>query len=119
MTEQVQERELKLYDEDWIKISMARFTPIYQANRRLDRFCSEVLSELARCIEMPYAVLYRRVRFDGVDSLARCGCYAADRPPERLALGDGATGQAALEARVLQLCPLPQGHVRVASALGE
>ena len=118
MTDQVRDREERLSQEDWIKSSLARFPPIFQAQRRLDSFCREVLSEIAAVMQVPHAALYRRTRDDGDDVLLRCGSFAADDAPARLAIGEGAVGQCAVEGRILELKPLPEGHVRITSALG-
>lgn len=118
MTDQVRDREERLSQEDWIKSSLARFPPIFQAQHRLESFCRAVLAEIAAVMQLPHAVLYRRTRTDGEDVLLRCGSFAADGAPARIALGEGAAGQCAVDGRILELKPLPDGHVRVASALG-
>ncbi|AKJ30936.1 response regulator [Caldimonas brevitalea] len=122
MTEQVQQREIRLSQEDWIKSSLARFLPLFQSQFKLGQFCHAMLSQLAPLMNAPYAVMYTRCKKTETDEegqvLTLCASYAADGAPQQLALGQGLVGQCGVEARPLHLHPVPEGYLRVSSALG-
>ncbi|WKB54447.1 response regulator [Eleftheria terrae] len=118
MTAQVQQREERLSQEDWIQSSLARFMPLFQGQFRLQEFCHRALSELAPLVGAPYAVLYTRRKTGGEQGLDRCTTYGATDTPAHVELGQGLVGQCCAEARVMQLSPVPEGYARVSSALG-
>jgi len=118
MAQRVEQREKRLSEQDWVKSSVARFTPIFQNNRGIDVVCQEVVAELARLIDAQHVALYmRRTTAEG-DALVKCGSFAADEAPSRIALGEGLVGQCAQDGRALRMHALPEDYIRVRSSLG-
>ncbi|MBA4110380.1 MAG: hypothetical protein C0487_12385 [Leptothrix sp. (in: Bacteria)] len=118
MVERIEHRERIATDENWIKSSLASFTPIFQGGEDLGSVCQATLSQLATLLSVPCMVLYMSKKGAGEAGLVRCAHFAAQDAPEHLAPGEGLAGQCLLEARPLLLSDLPGHYLKVASALG-
>jgi len=109
-------------DQDWLKTNLTRFTRMLQGQRDLLTVAHQVLSELAQVVDAQHGAFYMMRREDGE---ARLQLYASYAFSERKQLnqsfeqGEGMVGQAALEKKRILVHDVPQGYVRVSSALGE
>ncbi|RZL03627.1 MAG: response regulator [Rubrivivax sp.] len=118
MVERIEHREHTAASENWIKSSLASFTPIFQGGQDLGSVCQATLSQLAALLSAPCMVLYMSRKGEGLPGLVRCAHFAASNAPEHLAPGEGLAGQCFLEGRPLMLSDLPDDYIKVDSALG-
>lgn len=118
MVERIEHRERTAAEQNWIKSSLASFTPIFQGGKDLESVCQATLSQLALLLSAPCLVLYLREDRDGRQRLARRAHFAAHGASEFLAPGEGVVGQCFVEGRALMLAGLPDDYIKVDSALG-
>ncbi|MEW6098044.1 MAG: response regulator [Pseudomonadota bacterium] len=118
MKAEVALRERRLSEQDWINSRLAEFFELFQAPPDLPTLCGRTVSQLARTLSLPYLVLY--VREDGPHGpyLSRCAAFAGQGAPERIAAGEGLVGQCLEDGRLLEVHPVPEGHVRITTAAG-
>ncbi|TAK76339.1 MAG: response regulator [Aquabacterium sp.] len=119
MVEQVRERERVVSEQAWVKSSLAGFAPVFQSRGDLEQVCTATLSHLADVLQVPHLVLYVREAAEGGERLRRRATFAAAQAPELIAPGTGLAGQAYASGRLLELQDVPDGYLRVSSALGE
>ncbi len=101
----------------WRRAGEAELAGTLQGDQRLDVLGNSVLSFLARYMDAKVGAVYT-VEPDG--SLKRVAAYAFDpaERPETLQPGDGLLGQAAKDKSLLHVTQVPEGYLRVNSALG-
>ncbi|MCC3376733.1 response regulator [Cohnella sp. REN36] len=105
-------------DQNWLQTSIADVATAAQGYAHIAELADSVMSRLASLLPIAYGAVYQLQD----QSLVRVASYAgsgADPSAERLRLGEGLPGQCALERRVLRLDPAPEGHIAIASALGQ
>ena len=118
MVERIEHRERTAAEQNWIRSSLASFTPIFQGGESLDSVCRATLSQLSVLLGAPCLVLYMREDNDGKPRLARRAHFAAQGARRYLEAGDGLAGQCLIEGRSLLLSDLPEDYIKVDSALG-
>jgi signal transduction histidine kinase/DNA-binding response OmpR family regulator len=118
MAEQVQERQLTLAEQDWLKTGLTRINTLLQGQRDPAQICRSVLSELATLIQARSSALYVTAG-DTSPVLKLQATYAGDNAPEQLAPGEGLVGQCYTERQRIVLTEIPEGYFRIVSALGE
>ena len=118
MAEQVQERQLTLADQDWLKSGQTRVATLLQGRRDPAQICDAVLSELAALIHARPSALYVTVG-NGTPVLKLQATYAGDNAPEEIAPGEGLVGQCYADRQRILLNEIPEGYFRITSALGE
>jgi hypothetical protein len=119
MVEQIETRERATAQEVWVKSQLAGFNQLFQGGGTLTSITETTLSRLAEVLKAPFLVLYlRQDDAQGQPSLERCAHFAAHGAPERLTAGQGLAGQCLSEAKPLVVSDLPEGYVKVSSALG-
>ncbi|HEY3755743.1 MAG TPA: response regulator [Opitutaceae bacterium] len=119
MAAQVEQRQAKVEERDWLKSSLARFAAIFQGRRDQDSLCKAVLAELASLIGARQSVFYVADDTDGRISLRLASAYAAEELPPRVEAGQGLVGQALADGRRVVLTEVPANYLRIRSALGE
>ena len=118
MVERIEHREQTASEQNWIKSSLASFTPIFQEGQDLESVCQATLSQLATLLAAPCLVLYMRHERHGRPGLKRCSHYAAHESKQHLDPGEGLAGQCLIDGRPLLLSDLPDDYIKVDSALG-
>jgi CheY-like chemotaxis protein/signal transduction histidine kinase len=118
MAVQIEQRQVALAAEGWVKNSQARLSRVLEGQRELRPLCDAVLSELAQLLEIQHGVIYLPEVEGDRRRLLLHGTYAATDAPATIAAGVGLVGQAFSERRRLQMDALPDNYVRIGSALG-
>lgn len=111
--------KLRLREDDWIRSGQRDLGIRMQGEQTLPVLCDNILRFLCEYLDVPVGVLYAAERDGG--EFRRMATYAvgADSAcPERIAPGEGLAGQAVKDQRVLRFDKLPDGYLRVSSALG-
>ena len=119
MAAQIEQRQIALAAEGWVKNSQARLSRVLERQRELRVLCDAVLSELAQLLEVQHGAIYLPSSDGDRSQLRLHGTYAANDAPTTIASGAGLVGQAFRERRRIQIDALPDHYVRIASALGQ
>jgi CheY-like chemotaxis protein/signal transduction histidine kinase/CHASE3 domain sensor protein len=119
MAAQVEQRQVALAAEGWVKDSQARLSRVLAGQRELPLLCDAVLSELAELLGVQHGAIYLPATEGDRNQLFLYGTYAATDAPKSIAAGSGLVGQAFRERRRIQIDQLPEHYVRIGSALGE
>jgi CheY-like chemotaxis protein/signal transduction histidine kinase len=119
MAAQVEQRQVALAAEAWVKNSQARLARVLAGQRELSMLCNAVLSELAQVLDVQHGVIYLPSMEGDRNRLLLHGTYAATEAPTSIATGSGLVGQAFRERRRIQIDRLPEHYIRIGSALGE
>ena len=119
MAAQVEQRQLALAAEAWVKNSQARLSRVLEAQRELPVLCNSVLSELAQLLDVQHGAIYLPASEGDQNRLLLHGTFAANNAPASIASGSGLVGQAYRERRRIQIDQLPDYYLRIGSALGE
>ncbi|WP_322902847.1 CHASE3 domain-containing protein [Paenibacillus sp. SGZ-1009] len=107
--------------DNWVKDQIAQAATRFQEATDVNSLCSVLLTKGNKWFGIPYGVTYlKSVEGDWIKSASFA---ASDTEAElgviKLQQGEGLTGQAIMERRMLELHPLPQGYVRtICSGLG-
>jgi CheY-like chemotaxis protein/signal transduction histidine kinase len=118
MAAQIEQRQIALAAENWVKNSQARLSRVLEAQRELRGLCNAVLSELAQLLDVQHGAIYLPATEGDRTRLLLQGTYAVTDAPAVIAAGSGLVGQAFSERRRIQIDPLPDNYVRIGSALG-
>jgi signal transduction histidine kinase/CheY-like chemotaxis protein len=118
MAEQVQERQLTLAEQDWLKSGLTRIGTLLQGQREPAQACRAVLSELASLVGARNSAIYVTAGEER-PVLKLQATYASDQAPEQIAPGDGLVGQCYDDRQRIQLKEIPEAYFRINSALGE
>ncbi|MBW4054254.1 MAG: response regulator [Proteobacteria bacterium] len=105
---------------DWFKNGLNNLNTIVRGDKPTTALAGQVLAFLIEYIGAGIGVFYV---FDEKESaLHRAASYAVtgnDRLNERISLGEGLAGQAALERKMIFLDTAPPDYLRISSGLGE
>jgi signal transduction histidine kinase/HAMP domain-containing protein/CheY-like chemotaxis protein len=113
-------------EQDWLKTNIARISGMLQGQRDLAQVTQLIMSEVTPVVSAQHGAFFL-IENDGDNGepLLRLSASYGYRPqgnddvPLSFALGEGLVGQAALEARAITLADVPEGYIRIRSALGE
>jgi signal transduction histidine kinase/HAMP domain-containing protein/ActR/RegA family two-component response regulator len=108
-------------EQDWLKTHLARFSRMLQGQRDLAAVSRLTLSELAPLVNAQHAMFYIAAGAPEAPHLELLAGYALPEgrgTARRLAFGEGLVGQCALEKKRIALESVPEGYLRVGSALG-
>jgi HAMP domain-containing protein/CheY-like chemotaxis protein/signal transduction histidine kinase len=109
-------------EQDWLKTNLAKFTRMLQGQRDLVTVGQTLLSELAPLVHAQQGTVYQMDTAEPGEkpSLRLLAGYATgDDQAERIPVGQGLVGQAALEKLRILLSDLPGDYARVHSSLGD
>jgi len=120
-------------EQDWLKTNIAKFTGMLQGQRDLVTVGRTLLSELSPLVDAQHGTIYQMERTDPgeVGEVSEVGAIRpkslrllagyAQRPdqPERIQLGIGLVGQAAVEQLRIVLNDIPPEYTQIQSSLGE
>jgi signal transduction histidine kinase/DNA-binding response OmpR family regulator len=119
MAEQVQERQLVLAEQDWLKTGLTRIGHLFQGQRDRVVVCQTVLAELASLLNARHSALYVTAGEGEEIVLNLQGAYASGNVPEKLVPGQGLVGQCYRDGKRIRLDEIPADYLRIKSALGE
>jgi HAMP domain-containing protein/signal transduction histidine kinase/CheY-like chemotaxis protein len=115
---------LRNQEQDWLKSNFAKFTQMLQGQRDLDTVSRRILSELAQVVKAHYGAFYilKHNEETAHVNLQLFAAYAYKEEkniPREFAIGEGLVGQCALEKERILLTNVPQGYIKINSALGK
>ena len=110
-------------EQDWLNSNLARFGGMMQGQRDLRTVSNLIMSELTPLVSAQFGAFYLVEGHDEEQErvlrlLATYGYYPDDAG-RVLRFGEGLVGQAAVEKRRIVVGDIPEGYVRISSALGE
>ena len=105
--------------DQWLEAGMLELDTLLRDEQTLAPLAGRVLAFLARYLEAGAGALYiYRERDEELELAATYATSAVRGPGERVKLGQGLLGQAALEGRMIALEQVPGGYLTIGSALG-
>jgi len=111
--------KLRRREDDWIRSGQRDLSIRMQGEQRLQGLCDNILHFFCEYLDAPVGVLYAVEQEGG--ELRRMASYAVGTDlecPEHIKPGDGLVGQAVKDRRALRFDDLPDGYLRISSALG-
>jgi CheY-like chemotaxis protein/CHASE3 domain sensor protein len=118
MAAQIEQRQVALAAEAWLKSGLARMSHVFEGQRDLRGLAASALSETAQLLNVQHGALYLPSRDKEHQRLLLYGTYAASDAPAVVEPGERLIGQAFVERRRIQVDALPASYVRIGSALG-
>jgi HAMP domain-containing protein/CheY-like chemotaxis protein/signal transduction histidine kinase len=109
-------------EQDWLKTNLAKFTRMLQGQRDLVTVGQTLLSELAPLVHAQQGTVYQMETVEAGERPALrllAGYATRDDQSERIEVGTGLVGQAALEKLRILLPEVPDDYTRIHSSLGE
>jgi HAMP domain-containing protein/signal transduction histidine kinase/DNA-binding response OmpR family regulator len=107
-------------EQDWLKTNLARFTAMLQGQRDLDTIGQMLLSELAPLVRAYQGTIFHLAGSSDKRELALLSSYAhTGRKLETISVGQGLTGQCAIEKKRILLSDVPPEFVSISSSLGK
>ncbi len=108
--------------QNWMRSGQAELGNVMSGEQRLVTLSKNVITYLARYLDLPVGALYLAEERDGETVLQLTGSYAYYRRKgirSTFKIGESLVGQAALEKECLQYANLPGDYLQVGSGLGE
>ena len=107
-------------EQDWLKTNLAKFTGMLQGQRELDTVGEILLAELVPLVKAHQGAIYHLGAHNGDTELRLLSTYAhGGRIARNIQLGEGLTGQCAVEKKSILLTQVPPDFISVSTSLGE
>jgi signal transduction histidine kinase/DNA-binding NarL/FixJ family response regulator len=108
-------------EQDWLNTNLARLSSLMQGHRDPLEVARLIMSELTPLVSAQYGAFYLATEGrSGGGEFARIAAYGFRRSGQtRFAVGEGLTGQVALDRTRILVEDAPPGYVTVGSGLGE
>jgi PAS domain S-box-containing protein len=107
-------------EQDWLKTNLAKFAGMFQGQRDLSTVGRMLLSELCPLVGAHHGTLYHLGATEANRELRLLSSYAhTGRSIETIQLGEGLTGQCAMEKKRILLNDVPPQFIAISSSLGE
>jgi PAS domain S-box-containing protein len=124
MRDQMKKLSTEEKQRHWITEGLAKFGEVLrQRNNNMKVFSDLIISSLVKYMNTNQGALYLINEDNPADVyIELTGCYAYGRKKhieQRIELGEGLTGQVALEKSTLYMTSLPQDYIKITSGLGE
>ena len=114
---------IKNTEQDWLNTNLAKFARMLQGQKDMLTVGKLILSELAPVVAAQHAAFYiLQVAKDEPHApqlIMLAGYALAENHARRYQLGESLVGQCALEGRKILLNNVPDGYIRISSALGD
>lgn len=107
----------QISDKEWLQSGIAQLNKVMIGDKKLDVLTREITDFIAQYTQSSAAVLY--VREADELFLAAGYSYIPEKQKERLALGEGLTGEAAVQRKILELKSFAAENITISYALGE
>jgi CheY-like chemotaxis protein/CHASE3 domain sensor protein len=118
MAEQVEQRQRKLAEQDWLKTSLAQFAALFQGRRDLKGLSHAILADLASLLQARHSLFYVPAAGPGQTPLKLQASYAADGAKTEIAPGEGLVGESYVSSQRIVLEDVPADYLHIKSALG-
>jgi signal transduction histidine kinase/CheY-like chemotaxis protein/HAMP domain-containing protein len=122
MVANLRETTRKNREQDWLNTNLARLSSLMQGHRDPLEVARLIMSELTPLVSAQYGAFYLAVegRSGSGGEFARIAAYGFHRSGQtRFSIGEGLTGQVALDRTRILVEDAPPGYVTVGSGLGE
>ena len=122
MVANLRETTRKNREQDWLNTNLARLSSLMQGHRDPLEVARLIMSELTPLVSAQYGAFYLAAegRSGSGGEFARIAAYGFHRSGQtRFAVGEGLTGQVALDRTRILVEDAPPGYVTVGSGLGE
>jgi HAMP domain-containing protein/signal transduction histidine kinase/CheY-like chemotaxis protein len=124
MISNLRETTLRNQEQDWLKSNLAKFTQMLQGQKDLKTVTQRILSELAQVVSTHYGAFYILQQQEETQQVklqlfSAYGYKEEKTIPKEFAVGEGLVGQCAFEKERILLTNVPQGYVKINSALGK
>ena len=107
-------------EQDWLKTNLAKFAGMFQGQRDLSTVGRMLLSELCPLVSAHHGTIYHLGGIEENRELRLLSSYAhTGRSIETIQLGEGLTGQCAIEKKRILLNDAPPQFIAISSSLGE
>jgi PAS domain S-box-containing protein len=107
-------------EQDWLKTNLAKFAGMFQGQRDLSTVGRMLLSELCPLVNAHHGKIYHLGATEENRELRLLSSYAhTGRSIETIQLGEGLTGQCAMEKKRILLSDVPPQFIAISSSLGE
>lgn len=118
------ERDYSMAHEEqaWLKSRLAHISVLLQGRTDLNEVGSLIVRGVAPMVEAGCGGFYLMEERDGGKVLKRAGTYAIDGDGafrDTFRVGQGLIGQCALDNKTMLVQDLPEGYMRISSAVGE
>src|SRR5690349_8265979 len=117
MIENLRETTKVNAEEDWLKTNLARISGMLQGQRDIEQVTQLIMGEVTPVVSAQHGAFFL-VEPEASD-LRLVAAYGYRPERDRIALGSGLVGQAAVDGRTQRLTDIPEGYVKISSALGE
>ncbi|HZL89543.1 MAG TPA: HAMP domain-containing protein [Pirellulaceae bacterium] len=108
-------------EQDWLKTNLAKFSRMLQGQRDLTNVGRMILSELCPVVTALHAEFFVLDTSSDETGLRLLASYAAEgreSQSDRIRLGQGLVGQAALDKQKILVTNVPSDYIRISSGLG-
>ena len=121
MVANLRETTRKNREQDWLNTNLARLSSLMQGHRDPLEVARLIMSELTPLVSAQYGAFYLATEGgSGGGEFARIAAYGFHRSGQtRFGVGEGLTGQVALDRTRILVEDAPPGYVTVGSGLGE
>jgi HAMP domain-containing protein/signal transduction histidine kinase/CheY-like chemotaxis protein len=127
MIENLRETTKVNAEQDWLKTNLARISGMLQGQRDLQAVTQLIMSEVTPVVSAQHGAFFLTEHAAGSEAvedvtlelIASYGYLPGNGQSARFRLGEGLVGQVAREARSLSITDVPDGYVKIGSALGE
>ncbi|WP_232317006.1 response regulator [Paenibacillus sp. D9] len=116
-TEQERSMRLEAEEQAWINASVSEMAILLQGSIEVEAACRIFIRKLAAAVDASYGSMYvgRDAKYHFAAGYAH---DAGELPREPIQPGQGLVGQCALDKAPLELRHIPDGYIRIQSALG-
>ena len=104
--------------EAWLKQGAAELDNMLRGDLSLEKICTDVLTFMAGYLKEQVGLIYVHDGKGGYQYMAGYAFEPADGFQDRFVPGEGLTGQAAVERKILTLTDIPADYLFVTSSLG-
>jgi len=120
MTLALRENQQQRNEQDWFNTAGAELDDVMRGEKELSLLCTDIITCLARQIELPIGTLSLADHKDS--TLVLTGSFAYSKKPgaaTTFRFGEGLIGQAAQEKKRILVNEVPQDYLTLCSTLGE
>ena len=122
MISNLRETTQKNQEQDWLKSNLARFSSMMQGLKSIESVSRLIMSELTPLVSAHHGAFFLMEEEEGQQALKLTAGYAYQSRKSlsnRFRVGEGITGQCALEKKSILLTRVPHDHVQIVTGLGE
>lgn len=106
-------------NQSWLKTGEAELNEKIRGEQGISALSENIINYVSKYLNIQIGALYTRAE---EDCFKLSGSYAYSKQDEedrKIKIGEGVLGQAALEKQIIVINDVPEGYIKVTSALGE